>query len=305
LATIASGKYAELAGLDQPWNIESANLARASLSDWKPSVDRALAPANGIGITRDQVLSFVHDFTTQAKAAKAELLVLYYVGHMERTRTGSLSLLMSDAPSKRDTRPPAPPGIGNLRDLAQVIDQATAELAPDAGTLDVAVLHRRVRKAGIPFVLLIDGCLEDRTYAAARDRLGIVVDARGGQPLYVGPGDASVALRQTLDSLSAYPQDFPWLRSRDTTILGATPGTLAYSESHPVWLLGAPVGPIAKRLAGAIARTRFIKDRPNLIRILSFAADRQPIGPQELVGTVSWSDWLPLLRRFDPASFKR
>ena len=241
----------------------------------------------------------------QAKQAKSDLIVVYYVGHQERSGTGGLSLLMSDAPAERPTPSPAPAtGVGNLRDLMQVVDQAQAELAPTPGTLDVAVVHRRLSGGGIPFVLLVDGCLDDRSYAAARDRLGIVVDPHGGEPIFIGSGDAGTALRAMINQLENYATDFPWLRSNNVTVLGATPGTLAFAAPHPKWLLGAPVAPIAEKLAAVVARTRGEPDRPSLIRTLSFTADRQAIGPQELSGTVSWSDWLPELKRFDPASFR-
>lgn len=231
--------------------------------------------------------------------------MVYYIGHMERAGTGSLSLLMADAPEKGRVRPTAPAGrIGNLRELMQVVDQSEAELAPRQGSLDVALMHRRLGTAKIPFVLLVDGCLEDSSYAAARERLGIVVDARGGEPVYIGPGDAGSALRQALAALRDYPRDFPWLKSKDAVVLAATPGTLAYQEDHPVWALGAPVGPIARRLMATAIRTRWNSDRPSLIRLLGFTADRQEIGPQELTGSVSWSDWLPYLKKFDAPSFK-
>jgi hypothetical protein len=306
LATIASGRYQFLLpGMNQDWNTQSADLAAEGLRDWKPSVVRALAPTGPLGLVRDEVLSFLDKFASDANSAKAELLVVYYVGHMERTGTGSLSLLMGDAPAQRQMRAPPPASnIGNLRDVMQIVDQAEAELAPRPGTLDVAVVHRRVGRAKIPFVLLVDGCLEDPTFAEARRRLGIVVDAHGGEPVYVGPDDAGTALRTQIAQLEAYPQDFPWLKSRNATVLGATPGTVAYGQTHPTWLLGGTVGPIARKLFDVAARTRWDPQRPSLIRVLNFSADRQAVGPQELVGTVSWSDWLPLLRRFDPASFR-
>ena len=305
LATIASGRYQFLAGMDQDWNTQSADLVADALADWRPTVSGALKPTDSSGLSRQGVLAFLDTFAQNAKKAKAELLVVYYVGHMERTGTGALSLLMGDAPADRKIRPPAPSaGVGNLRDVMQIVDQAEAELAPRQGSLDVAVIHRQLGRAKIPFVLLVDGCLEDPSFADARQRLGIIVDAHGGEPVYVGPGDAGTTLREQIVKLQEYPQDFPWLKSRDATILGATPGTVAYAESNPVWLLGGTVGPVARRLFDVAARTRWNSDRPNLIRILSFSADRQSIGPQELVGTVSWSDWLPYLRKFDPASFK-
>jgi hypothetical protein len=307
LATIASGRYQYLLpGMNQDWNAQSADLAAEGLRDWKPAVVRTLAPAGPLGLSRDEVVSFLDKFVSDARSAKAELLVVYYVGHMERTGTGSLSLLMGDAPAQRQIHALAPvSGIGNLRDIMQIVDQAEAELAARPGTLDVAVVHRRVGRAKIPFVLLVDGCLEDPTFAEARRRLGIVVDAHGGEPVYVGPDDAGTALRTQIAQLEAYPQDFPWLKSKDATILGATPGTVAYGQTHPTWLLGGTVGPIARKLFDVAARTRWDPERPSLIRILNFSADRQAVGPQELVGTVSWSDWIPLLRKFDPASFRR
>jgi hypothetical protein len=304
LATIASGRYQFLPGMEQEWNSQSAELAAEALRDWQPTVVNTLAPASSSGISRDEVLSFLDMFASKAKSAKAELLVVYYVGHMERTGTGSLSLLMGDAPLKREIRAPPAAGVGNLRDIMQIVDQAEAELAPRPGSLDVAVVHRRLGNAKIPFVLLVDGCLEDSNYAEARRRLGIVVDAHGGEPIYVGPDDAGTALKAQIAQLEAYPQDFPWLKSKDATVLGATPGTVAYGEAHPKWLLGGTLGPIARKLFGVVGRTRWDAKRLSLIRVLNLSADRQAIGPQELVGTVSWSDWLPLLRRFDPASFR-
>ncbi|TFF27448.1 hypothetical protein E3C22_03030 [Jiella endophytica] len=306
LLTVASGVYRFLPDdMNQDWNVENARLVRDALSEWSPVIVRSLDAKPSDGLTRDRVLAFLADSARQAKQARASLLVVYYVGHQARSGTGGLSVFMSDAPAEPRIRPPAPAtGAGNLSELMQVVDQAAAELAPDAGTLDVGVMHRRLSESGIPFVLLVDGCLDDRTFAAGRDRLGIIVDPRGGQPLYIGGGDGGTALRAIVQQLENYAADFPWLRSRNATVLGATPGTLAFSEANPKWLLGAPVAPIAQKLIRIVARTRGAADRPSLIRTLHYAADRNTVGPQELSGTVSWSDWLPLLKRFDPNSFR-
>jgi len=306
LATIASGRYQFLTDMQQDWNERSANLAAEALSDWRPVVTRALTPSDQKGLSRQGVLDFLSTFVRDARQARAELMVVYYVGHMERSGTGALSLLMGDAPAERIVSPTvATHSVGNLRDLAQIVDRAEAELAPRPGTLDVAAMHRQLARAQLPFVLLVDGCLEDPTYREARERLGIVVDARGGEPIYVGPGDQGTALNSQLAELRNYPNDFPYLKSAAPIVLGATPGTAANQESNPVWLLGGAVGPIARRLFDTVARTRWDPERPSLIRILNFTADRQSIGPQELTGTVSWSDWLPYLHKFDAASFKQ
>jgi hypothetical protein len=226
--------------------------------------------------------------------------------HQALRLKAALSLLMGDAPEKRVTTTPVRWGVaGNLPDVMQAVEQAEAELASRPATLDVAVLQRRLAQAHIPYVLLIDGCLEDPNYAQARDRSGIVVDAHGGEPVYVGPGDAGSALRAQLEELRNYPTDFPYFKGKDPIVLGANPGTAAYAETNPIWQLGAPVGPIARRLSDVVARTRWSSDRPSLIRILDFTAERQEIGPQELVGIVSWSDWLPYLKKFDPQLFQR
>ena len=117
-------------------------------------------------------------------------------------------------------------------------------------------------------------------------------------------GDTA-ALNSQLAELRNYPNDFPYLKSAAPIVLGSTPGTAANQEPNPLWLLGGAVGPIARRLFDTVARTRWDSERPSLIRILNFTADRQSIGPQELTGTVSWSDWLPYLHKFDAASFKQ
>lgn len=305
LATIASGRYQFLPPfMQQEWNSVSAEVVSQALADWHPTVSRALAPTDADGISRQDVLDFLAAFARDARKAKAELMVVYYIGHMERNGTGALSLLMGDAPPDKIRPPVKTNDVGNLRDLAQIIDQAEAELAPRPGTLDVAVMHRQLGRSKLRFVLLVDGCLEDPSYAAARQRLGIVVDARGGEPIYVGPGDAGDALRRQLAELHDYPVDFPYLKAHEPIILGATPGTAAVAESNPVWIFGGVVGPIARRLSDIVVRTRWDAGGTHLIRVLNYAADRQSIGPQELAGTVSWSDWLPYLRKFDPASFR-
>jgi hypothetical protein len=305
LATIASGRYDYAVALNQDWNVQSANVLAESLSEWKPLFVSTLTAAGDHGLRNTDVASFLRQFARRAQREKIQLLVIYYVGHMERLGTGGLALLMGDAPAKLPDEPVVTnEGSGNLRDLAQIIDQAQATLAPPAGTIDAAVIHRSVAMAKIPFVLLIDGCLTDPSYADARTRLGIVVDSRGGEPVYIGPDDAGTALRKQVELLQSYSVDFPWLKSKNPTILGATPGTAAYADDNPIWALGAKIGPIAAKIAGTINRTRWNSDRLSLIRILDLAADRSEIGPQELTGTVSWSDWLPLLRRFDPNSFK-
>ena len=209
--------------------------------------------------------------------------------------TGGLSLLMGDAPAERGRelhqRHARTSAISATS--CTVVDQAEAEFAGRPGTLDVGSCIANSAARKISVVLLVDGCLgRSRTFRAARERLGIVVDARGGEPIYVGPGDAGAALREQIRSSTSTRRIFPCSRRRSRPSLRPRPARRPMPKTIPS---GSSVG-MSDRSRDisfdGVSRSRWDPDRPNLIRILNSAADRQPVGPQELSGTVSWSDGL-------------
>lgn len=298
LATVSSGWYSRMATMDQPWNSASAASAAASLSAYRPSLVRQLEATRERTLTQESTLAFVRSAVLDAKKNRARLLVLYYIGHMVTHDDDTLALLMGDAgPSRSSAAAPADLSAmgGNLADLARSMSAIQRKVAPPPGELQLSDLYDAVASGGVPFVLIVDGCLEAPDFGAFRDRLGLVIGPRQLTELYIGNGSPAAALSSFADRLRHFPDGQAFLSSWNPVILGAAPGTFAYERENPNWEWGAPVGPLASYIAMTVERSKLWPDRPPLAQLLSWSAENKLVGEINLKGTISWSDWPHLL----------
>jgi hypothetical protein len=298
LATISAGWYSLMATMNQVWNSTSAATVEKSLSAYRPAFIRRLEATRERPLSRESTLAFVRSLALDAQKSQARLLVLYCIGHMVTHGDNTLALLMGDAtPASDKSRPPDEfSGMGgNLADLARAATAIQRKLEPPQGELQLGDLYDAAASGEIPFALVIDGCLEALAFAKFRDRRGLIIGPKQVQQVFVGPGSPESAISKFSDRLRHFPDDQPFLSSRNPVILGAAPGTFANERDNPIWEWGAPVGPLASYIAITVQRSRFWPNRPSLALLLNWSAENKRLGENNLKGTISWSEWTQLL----------
>jgi len=298
LATISSGWYQRMAPLNQPWNAQSASVVAEALAKYLPLAVHSFEATRDQPLTREATLAFVRTFGEEAKRRRVKLLVVYYIGHMVTHDDQTLTVLMGDAEPSRDSvqeKGDVSTAGGNLDALARSISAIQRKLALPPGELELNDLYNTLHATGLPFILAVDGCLEVPSFAAFRDRLGLVIGPKQLVQLYIGNGSATQALHDFATRLYHFPDGQPFLKARNPVLLGAAPGTFAKQHDHPRWRWGPPVGPLASYIATTAQRSKAWPDRPSLVRLLHWSAENKMVGQINLRGTMSWSDWGPLL----------
>ncbi|MBV8589502.1 MAG: hypothetical protein JO212_05485 [Acetobacteraceae bacterium] len=298
LATVSSGWYSLMATMNQPWNSISAATVEKSLSAYRPTFTRRLEAARERTLTREATLDFVRSVALEAKKRQARLLVLYYIGHMVTHDDDTLALLMGDA--TRGGGSAQSPDVfystgGNIADLGRAATAIRRKLQPPEGELQLGDLYDAAASGGVPFVLIVDGCLEAPKFAAFRDRLGLIIGPQQLLNVFVGPDSPENAISRFSDRLRHFPDGQPFLSSKNPVILGAAPGTVAYERENLAWEWGAPIGPLASYIATTVERSKFWPDRPSLAQLLNWSAENKRLGENNLKGTISWSDWSQFL----------
>ena len=249
LATVSSGYYSDMATMNQPWNATSAEVAASALRSYRPTAVRGLAATPTRPLTRDLTLAFARDAARDAKSRRARLMVFYYIGHMVTYDDNALALLMGDAGRTR-VAGGRTEGLesmgGNLADLARAMVAIGRRADPPRGELELADLYEALASGGVPFILLVDGCMQAEAFAAFRERLGLVIGPHQESELFVGPGSAPQALRRFTDGLMHFADGQSYLSSRNPVVLGSAPGTVANPLRNPVWEWGAPAGSLGQ-----------------------------------------------------------
>lgn len=240
----------------------------------------------------------------KAREARPPLLVVYYFGHAMPLGSGQQVLVMSDyagdlkrdAPSigrvMHDAESATHPMQGsNLEDLLRVAQAVEGEVAPEIpGLVTVAESHRILSAAGVPFVLLIDGCYEDKDFDEIRELLRLTEIGD-----YYGDGDGAMAEREFHAKILRYGE-LPLLRGADPVVLAVRPGVAAQLVPDPRygWSLPPRVGPLARRLYLGVERAT---SWPGLLRGM---IDIRPTGEVRIDGTISWSDIARFEERLQP-----
>jgi hypothetical protein len=302
LATIASGFYPRIQTLNQSWNAASADLMEEALAPYHPLRIHRLRATGEAPLTRDSLLTFARDADAAARQGGARFLLVYYIGHTYTASAGEIEILPGDASPISESNSAGVESAGKaVHDLAVFANQLHRPLSP--GEISLHELYDALSVSGVPFALVIDGCVPNRQFGDFRDALGLVLGS-GNVELYIGPGLPDAALAQFASRLRDYPADHPYLRSDNVVLLAAKPGTVAEARSNPRCLTGPPVGPLAFRAYALRSRSAFDPTPPSLAALLRAITDYSGTGEIALTGSVSWSDPTRLREIADRITFE-
>lgn len=245
--------------------------------------------------------------------------MIYYVGHMVSSRTGDLLLHMGDATPAliREMNQHGPPPLvsetsplsaaGNLLDLhgqlREIANRAGVQVEalgkggqspnPTPGFVTLDSLHGMAAMSGVPFALIVDGCLQDSAFTETMGALGFSYDEQDpAQFYYVGPSE--VVTREAWDMATAmrnYGRQRPFLTDRNPVVLSAKPGTFAMARGNPFLIGGPAIGPLSER-AHRLAQTTLLNREPwDLCTMVHHLAEFNGVGEINLEGSISWSDF--------------
>jgi hypothetical protein len=281
LATVAVSDYPKTAWLQQPWNRHSAAALESSLKTFGPTLLSSYRTDPEQLSTAKRLVAFAEEVGRQAKSAAARLIVFYYVGHTVTTRDGHVLLLQS--------------GI-----TPQLLKQVGAEQVaapiessfPGDQALDLEELHRRLKLVGIPFVLLLDGCMDNASVRQAIVASGFRYDPAHPTLYYVGSEPLTQRLiSQVGRSLSDFGARRTYFKDDNPVIFAAKPGTLALLGEDPHWQGASPLAPLASKVRRLTAPAAG-ENVNSLAELLSRVVDmRQGVGQIELSGSITWSDF--------------
>ncbi|MGC2741541.1 MAG: hypothetical protein WA672_00015 [Candidatus Angelobacter sp.] len=298
LATVSSGYYKNLRTLDQAWNASSADLTEDTLRAFGPSSTLKLRATPDSPLTARGLTDFINAVGSKAKADNSGLIVLYYIGHTLSWPNRDIAVVLGDAESIPETKRnhsakaihrALGEKVGSLVDLADAL-QANLEELP-SGFMPLRDLYAELEKTGIPFVILLDGCLRNDEFEQFRDGLGIVGDAQTRTFFYVGPdGRLLYSLDEFDRALRHFADTLPYLHTSNPVIMAAKPGTFAQPWTNPQ-LSWEPSGPLAARLSHYIRASIFDVDQPTLGSAISNITDYQGTGEISPKGSISWSDF--------------
>lgn len=283
--------------MGQSWNAGSASLARESLEVWWPTLSDSLAASDDRPLQSEHVRSFVRDFTRRAGQAKCELVLAYYVGHSLINRAGKTALLMGNADREQ------------VESFVRSDGRLLVE--PPDTLLPLADLHETFKEGGVPFMLLLDGCMD---FNAVREAL--LEKAFQFDPLHpgnihyvgpkelLGPGDFEVISA----SLKGFGRNEPCLTDSNPIVFASKPGTFARARPNPVLIGGPAIGPLANRIHASVQdRLASAELLPGLDELIEDLNVWRGLGEIGMEGPISWSDFATFeanARRFRPAGLR-
>lgn len=302
LATISSGYYSNLRTLNQSWNANSADLMESALTKFGPTQRLQLRASQEKPLTEFRLEKFVDEIDGTAHATHSSFIIVYYVGHTLSWPNRDIALLLGDAEaipetthrevSNRDIHRAMGDKVGSLFDLSDAL-QANLEQLP-TGFMPVRDLYAKLEKTGVPFVILIDGCLRNDEFEAFRNELGLASDAGTHFFFYVGPdGKLFSSLDEFDRGLRHFADTLPYLHSMNVVILAAKPGTFAQPWTNPQ-LSWEYSGPLAARLFHYMQAAAFDPEYPSLGEALSNITEYKGTGEISPKGSISWSDFSQL-----------
>lgn len=301
LLTVAMGHYPKLQTRSQPWNAVSAALVRDALAPYGPRWVDSLAGTPDQPLTDAAVVAAAADAARRAKAAGARAVIVYYIGHAFALPGDDVTLLMGDAAAGPAASTPRPPttlseSSAQVDALSQLADQLSARLQErPPGLLALERLYSALDSVGLPFALLVDGCLESDEVAEFRERLGFVLGpGNTNQLLYTGSAELITGeLGAYAGMLRDFADDLPYLHASNPVVLAAKPGTLAVATRDPRWAWGDPVGPLAARIARFVDASRLDAEPPTLAEVVRQSAEYRGLGEIRPRGSISWSEFGP------------
>ncbi|MDI1312895.1 hypothetical protein [Prosthecobacter sp.] len=196
---------------------------------------------------------------------------------------------------------------GNLLDLnaqlreianrSQVqVDAASGKVGepnPTPGFLTLDSLHGTAVMAGIPFCVVVDGCLQDVSFIESMTALGFQYDEKNPSQFYY-VGQSEVVTREAWDMAQAmrnFGRQRPFLSSSNPVTLAAKPGTFAMAQANPFVIGGPAIGPLALRAHRLAWRTMLSREPWDLFTLVRRLAEFNGVGEINLEGSISWSDF--------------
>lgn len=290
---MAVSHFPRTAWLQQDWNRYSADVVEKSLAQFAPTVSTSFRSAPTNLSSADTIVSFAESIGHRGHASGARLLVFYYVGHAVTSTSGQVYLLQSGVTpeSLRGlTAGQAPPRLANLGELLRVVEAATP-VEPYVA-LRLSDLHAALSKSNVPFVILLDGCMENAAVKQSVEGAGFRYDPQHPTLYYIGSEPLTQRLiSQVGTSLREFGQAWAYLHDANPIVFAAKPGTLAMLGEDPRWQMAPPLAPIAQRVRRLLVPSA-TGSPGSLAELVTRTVDfRQGVGELELGGSISWSDF--------------
>jgi hypothetical protein len=227
------------------------------------------------------VEAFARGLSQRARVEECEFVLCYYIGHMFVNAGQRLALLNAGADDAEIEK-------------ALPSAQWTRGGHGDA-FLPLAQLYDALGSADVPFLLLVDGCMESKVAQARVAAGGFSYDPkRPGMMIYQGPKELLGA--DDVRAITGMQADFgrtePFLRGNNPVSFAAKPGTFAVARENPFFVGGPPVGPLAEEL-NRWARLFRIRENglPPLKTLLDRVVGFRGVGEIGMEGGISWSDF--------------
>jgi hypothetical protein len=242
------------------------------------------------------------DFVTQvgasARQAHSQFVLVYYIGHSLSWPNGDIALVLGEAeqipePKREFTNNAISERVGAkvgaLFQLADALNAHVENLPP--GYVPLRDLYSGLEKTGIPFALLVDGCLRNDEFEQFRSSIGLTSDSETRTFFYTGPdGKLLSSLNAFDEKMRHFADGLPYLHSENPVILAAKPGTFAQPWPDPD-LEWSQVGPLSARLTNYIRGSVWDQEQPTLGEALSNITDYKGTGEISPKGSISWSDF--------------
>jgi len=152
-------------------------------------------------------------------------------------------------------------------------------------------LYAELDKTGIPFALIVDGCMRNDEFEQFRSGLRLVSDSGTRTGFYTGPDGKLLSSLDAFDQkLRHFADGFPYLHTENPVILAAKPGTFAQPWPDPDLDWGE-VGPLSARITNYVRASVWDREPPTLGEVLSNVTDYKGTGEISPKGSISWSDF--------------
>lgn len=298
LATVAVSDFPQTAWLQQDWNRHSATEMKRMLETFAPTLMNDYRTGPTSLSTAERLLKFANDFGREAKASGARLIVFYYVGHSVTTSNGKILLLQSGVTPqslKQLVAEQRAPPQGDPSNIGRIVEKARQEDGESA--LRISELHAALLKSGVPFVILLDGCMENSAVKQTVEGAGFRFDSQHPTLYYVGAEPLTQRLISRVgDSLRDFAAGSSYLSDSNPIVFAAKPGTLAMLTDDPLWEFAAPLAPLAGKVRRILAPSAS-GNVGSLAELIARSVDmRQGVGEIELSGSISWSDFSAIER---------
>jgi hypothetical protein len=192
-------------------------------------------------LTSSALDGFVAKLGAAAKQAHSQFIVVYYIGHSPSWPNGDVAVVLGEAepipePKREYTNEAISERVGtNVGALFQLADTLNANLEKlPPGYMPLRDFYAELDKIGIPFALLVDGCLRNEEFEQFRNSLGLTTDTETRTFFYTGPDGKMLSSLDAFDQkLRHFADGLPYLHTANPVILAAKPGTFAQPWPDP------------------------------------------------------------------------